>query len=57
LPTAPVWQDQSSGAAHVVFYHLRPPFIGRQGNGSPIHGDIGAHAVNVKVHADARDQA
>jgi len=57
LPPAPVWQDQPGGAAHVVFHHLRPPFIGRQGKGSLVHGDVGAHAIDVKVHADASDQA
>src|SRR5882672_5797296 len=57
LPTAPVWQDQASDAAHVVFHHLRSPLIGRQSKRSPVHGDVGAHAVNVKVHADASNQA
>ena len=57
LPPAPVWQDQPGDAAHVVFHHLRPPFIGRQGNGGPVHGDVGAHAIDVKVHADAGNQA
>ena len=56
LPTAPVWQDQPGGAAHVVFHHLRPPFIGRQGNGGPVHGDVSPHAIDVKVHADACNQ-
>ena len=57
LPPAPVRQDQPGDAAHVVFHHLRPPFIGRQGNGGPVHGDVGAHAIDVKVHADAGNQA
>ena len=57
LPPAPVWQDQPGDAAHVVFHHLRPPFIGRQGNGGLVHGDVGAHAINVKVHADTSNQA
>src|SRR5215471_14957149 len=57
LPPTPVRQDQASDAAHVVFHHLRPPFIGRQGNGRPVHGDVGAHAINVKVHTDASNQA
>src|SRR5678816_2604314 len=38
LPPAPVWQDQPSDAAYIVFHHLRPPFIGRQGNGGTVHG-------------------
>ena len=57
LPPAPVRQDQPGGAAHVVFHHLRPPFIGRQGNGGPVHGDVGTHAIDIKVHADASNQA
>src|SRR5215470_16374507 len=57
LPPAPVWQDQSGDAAHVVVHHLRSPFIGRQGNSGPVHGDIGAHAIDVKVHTDASNQA
>ena len=52
LPPAPVWQDQPGGAAHVVFHHLRPPFMSCQGNGGLVHGDVGTHAINVKVHAD-----
>jgi hypothetical protein len=57
LPPAPVWQDQAGDAAHVVFHHLRPPLIGRQGNSGPIHGDVSAHAINAKVHADTSNQA
>src|SRR5215813_6590242 len=57
LPPTPVRQDQSGDAAHVVFHHLRPPFIGRQSKGSPVHGDVGAHAINVKVHTDTSNQA
>jgi len=56
LPTATVWQDEPGDAAHIVFHHLCAPFIGRQGKGGPVHGDVSAHAIDVKVHADARNQ-
>src|SRR5262249_41662623 len=48
LPPAPVWQDQPGDAAHVVLHHLRPPFIGRQSHGSTVHGDVSAHAIDIK---------
>src|SRR5262249_41223202 len=53
LPTATVWQDEPGNAAHIVFHHLGAPFVGRQGESGPVHGDISAHTINVKVHADA----
>jgi len=56
LPTATVWQDEPGDAAHIIFHHLCSPFIGRQGEGGPVHGDVSAHAIDVKVHANARNQ-
>jgi len=56
LPTATVWQDEPGDAAHIIFHHLGSPFIGRQGESGPVHGDVSAHAIDVKVHANASNQ-
>ena len=53
LTAATMAQDQTRDPADVRFGHLDTTLVCRQRHGGTIHDNIGPHAIDTKIHANA----